>query len=141
MAVLGTLTHLVGWGMTTVAAGTFLVATLVGNVLPWVGISTSRLSTHPPKSDLEIFSDAPEVERDAGAAPGRGRPRAHGGPRGRERRRHGPLHPQLVSAGVSGALLVFVGFVATLLRTRHSRTRTTVLIAMVSGSPASPSPP
>ena len=41
--------------------------------------------------------------------------------------------PQLVSAGVSGAMLVFVGFVATLLRTRHSRTRTTVLIAMVSG--------
>ncbi len=133
MVVLGVLNHVVGWGMTSVAAGTFLVATLVGNVLPWVGISTSRLSTHPPRSDLEIFSDVPEVERE------------------QVRRQVAAGHelmvalgvasaavmvlctPQLVSAGVSGALLVFVGFVATLLRTRHSRTRTTVLIAMVSG--------
>ena len=133
MAVLGVLTHHVGWGMTTVAGGTFLVATLAGNVLPWVGISTSRLSTHPPKSDLEIYADTPEVERE------------------QVRRQVAAGHelmvalgvasagvmvlctPQLVSAGVSGALLVFVGFVATLLRTRHSRTRTTVLIAMVSG--------
>lgn len=133
MMVLGALNHYAGWGMTSVAAGTFLVATLVGNVLPWVGISTSRLSTHPPKSDHEIFSDTPEVERE------------------QVRRQVAAGHelmvalgvasaavmtlctPQLVSAGVSGALLVFVGFIATLLRTRHSRTRATVLIAMVSG--------
>src|SRR5690606_8107686 len=38
-----------------------------------------------------------------------------------------------VASGASGALLAFVGHVATLLRTRHSRTRTTVLIAMLGG--------
>lgn len=133
MVVLGALSHHVGWSLTTISAVVFVVAAIVGNVLPWVGISSSRLTTHPPKSDLEIFSDAPEVERD------------------QVRRQVAAGHelmvglgvasaavmvlctPQLVSSGMAGALLVFVGFVATLLRTRHSRTRTTVLIAMVAG--------
>ena len=133
MIALGALSHYVGWSLTTVAAATFIVAALVGNVLPWVGISTSRLTTHPPKSDLEIFEDVPEVERDE------------------VRRQVAAGHelivalgvasaavmilctPQLVAAGASGAMLTFVGFVATLLRTRHSRTRITVLIAMIGG--------
>lgn len=133
MIALGALSHYVGWSITTVAAATFIVAALVGNVLPWVGISTSRLTTHPPKTDLEIFEDVPEVERDE------------------VRRQVAAGHelivalgvasaavmilctPQLVAAGASGAMLTFVGFVATLLRTRHSRTRITVLIAMIGG--------
>lgn len=133
MITLGALSHYVGWSLTTVAAATFIVAALVGNVLPWVGISTSRLTTHPPKSDLEIFEDVPEVEREE------------------VRRQVAAGHelivalgvasaavmilctPQLVAAGASGAMLTFVGFVATLLRTRHSRTRITVLIAMIGG--------
>ncbi|PRY56311.1 type VII secretion integral membrane protein EccD [Knoellia remsis] len=133
MLLLGALTHFVGWDMTTVAACVFLVAALVGNVLPWVGLSSSRLTTHPPKSDVEIFADVPEVERDA------------------VRRQVAAGHelmiglgvasaavmvlctPQLVASGLWGTLLVAVGFVATLLRTRHSRTRTTVLIAMIAG--------
>lgn len=133
MVVLGAFSHFVDWDITTVAAATFVVAALVGNVLPWVGISTSRLTTHPPKSDLEIFEDVPEVERE------------------QVRQQVAAGHelivalgvassavmvlctPELVSSGASGALLTFVGFIATLLRTRHSRTRTTVLIAMVGG--------
>jgi type VII secretion integral membrane protein EccD len=133
MVVLGSLSHFLGWGLAPVAAVTFVVAAAVGNVLPWMGISSSRLTTHPPKSDLEIFSDVPEIERD------------------QVRRQVAAGHelmialgvasaavmvlctPQVVATGVSGALLVFVGFVATLLRTRHSRTRTTVLIAMIAG--------
>ncbi|MFC7489266.1 MULTISPECIES: type VII secretion integral membrane protein EccD [unclassified Knoellia] len=133
MVALGALSHFVGWGLTSIAAVTFVVAAVIGNVLPWVGISSSRLTTHPPKSDLEIFTDAPEVERD------------------QVRRQVAAGHelmvslgvasaavmvlctPQLVASGVWGALLTFVGFVATLLRTRHSRTRTTVLIAMIAG--------
>lgn len=133
MVVLGSLSHFVGWSLTAVAAVTFVVAAAVGNVLPWMGISSSRLTTHPPKSDLEIFSDVPDIERD------------------QVRRQVAAGHelmialgvasaavmvlctPQIVATGVSGALLVFVGFVATLLRTRHSRTRTTVLIAMTAG--------
>lgn len=133
MVALGSLSHVLGWGLAPVAVVIFVVAAVVGNVLPWVGISSSRLTTHPPKSDLEIFADVPEVERD------------------QVRRQVAAGHelmvalgvasaavmvlctPQIVSIGVSGALLTFVGFVATLLRTRHSRTRTTVLIAMVTG--------
>jgi type VII secretion integral membrane protein EccD len=133
MVVLGGLSHFLGWSLTSVAVVVFVVAAVVGNVLPWMGISSSRLTTHPPKSDVEIFADVPQVERD------------------QVRRQVAAGHelmvalgvasasvmvlctPQLVSTGVAGALLAFVGFVATLLRTRHSRTRTTVLIAMSAG--------
>lgn len=133
MAALGALNHFVEWGMTPIAAVTFVIAAAVGNVLPWVGISSSRLTTHPPKTDLEIFSDAPEVERDkvrSQVAAGHELMIALGVASA------GVMilcTPQLVAAGVSGALLTFVGFLATLLRTRHSRTRTTVLIAMIAG--------
>lgn len=133
MVALGALSHYVGWDITTVAAATFVVAALLGNVLPWLGISTTRLTTHPPKSELEIFEDVPEVEREL------------------VRQQVAAGHqlmvalgvasasvmvlctPELVASGASGALLTFVGFIATLLRTRHSRTRTTVLIAMIGG--------
>ncbi|KGN34739.1 hypothetical protein N802_01345 [Knoellia sinensis KCTC 19936] len=133
MAALGGLSHLVGWGLTPIAAVTFVIAAVVGNVIPWIGISTSRLTTHPPKSDLEIFSDAPMVEREdvhRQVAAGHELMVALG---------VGSAAvmllctPQLVASGASGALLTFVGFVATLLRTRHSRTRSTVLIAMITG--------
>lgn len=133
MAVLGALNHFVDWGMTPIAAVIFVIAAAVGNVLPWVGISSSRLTTHPPKTDLEIFSDAPQVERDrvrSQVAAGHELMIALGVASA------GVMvlcTPQLVSSGVSGALLTFVGFIATLLRTRHSRTRTTVLIAMIAG--------
>lgn len=133
MLALGALSHFAGWGMTPIAAVVFVIAAAVGNVLPWVGISSSRLTTHPPKSDLEIFSDVPEVERDrvrSQVAAGHELMIALGVASA------GVMilcTPQLMSTGVSGALLTFVGFVATLLRTRHSRTRTTVLIAMIAG--------
>ncbi|WP_353953276.1 type VII secretion integral membrane protein EccD [Knoellia sp. S7-12] len=133
MVALGALSHYVGWGITSVAAVTFVIAAIVGNVLPWVGLSSSRLTTHPPKSDVEIFGDTPEVERDrvkSQVAAGHELMIALGVASA------GVMilcTPQLVAAGVAGALLTFVGFVATLLRTRHSRTRTTVLIAMIAG--------
>lgn len=133
MAVLGGLHHYADWGMTPIAAVIFVVAASVGNVLPWVGISSSRLTTHPPKSDVEIFTDAPEVERDrvrSQVAAGHELMIALGVASA------GVMilcTPQLVASGVPGALLTFVGFLATLLRTRHSRTRTTVLIAMIAG--------
>ncbi len=133
MAALGALNHFAGWGLTAIAAVVFVVAAVAGNVLPWVGISSSRLTTHPPKSDLEIYADTPEVERErvrSQVAAGHELMVALGVASA------GVMvlcTPQLVSFGVPGALLTFVGFIATLLRTRHSRTRTTVLIAMIAG--------
>ncbi len=41
--------------------------------------------------------------------------------------------PQLVADGLAGTALVLAGCAATLLRTRHARTRTTVVIAMATG--------
>lgn len=133
MVVLGAVTTFAGVPMTTVAAVVFVVAVVVGNVLPWVGISSSRLSSHAPRTEAEISSDAPEVDR--------------GAVRAQVTRGHDVMvaialasggtalltTPQLVSAGLWGAALVVVGHVASLLRTRHSRTRTSVLLAMASG--------
>ncbi|EAP99657.1 putative integral membrane protein [Janibacter sp. HTCC2649] len=133
MAALGALNHFAGWDLTAIAAVVFVIAAVAGNVLPWVGISSSRLTTHPPKTDLEIYGDTPEVERE------RVRDQVAAGHElmvGLGVASAGVMilcTPQLVSSGAPGALLTFVGFIATLLRTRHSRTRTTVLIAMIAG--------
>jgi type VII secretion integral membrane protein EccD len=131
--LIGALHSLLGWGLTPICAVLFLVATIAGNALPWLGISTSRLTTHPPKSDLEVYADVPEVERDrvrAQVALGHELMIAMGVATTAVMLL---CTPQLVVAGRAGAVLALVGFVATLLRTRHSRTRATVLAAMAGG--------
>ncbi len=119
--------------MTTVCAVVFVVAVVLGNVLPWLGLSSSRLSSHAPRTEAEIEPDAPEVDR--------ARVRAQ------VARGHDVMvalalatggialltTPQLAASGLAGTLLVVAGCVATLLRTRHSRTRTSVLLAMATG--------
>jgi type VII secretion integral membrane protein EccD len=133
MVVLGAVSTAAEVSMTTVCAVVFVVAVVLGNVLPWVGVSSSRLSSHAPRTEAEISADAPEVDR--------------GQVRAQVARGHDVMvaialgsggvalltTPQLVAAGLAGALLVVAGHVATLLRTRHSRTRTSVLLAMASG--------
>lgn len=132
-ALIGALHAWLGWGMTPVCAAVFLVAAIAGNALPWMGISTSRLTTHPPKSDLEIYADVPEVERErvrAQVALGHELMIAMGVATTSVMLL---CTPQLVASGRWGTAFVLVGFVATLLRTRHSRTRATVLVAMAGG--------
>ncbi|MFQ6173366.1 type VII secretion integral membrane protein EccD [Oryzobacter sp. R7] len=133
MVLLGAVTTVTDVPMTTVAAVVFVVAVVLGNVLPWVGISSSRLSSHAPRTEAEITADAPEVDR--------------GQVRAQVARGHDVMvavslasgaialltTPQLVASGLAGTALVVAGHVATLLRTRHSRTRTAVLLAMGSG--------
>ncbi len=119
--------------MTTSCAVVFVLAVVVGNVLPWVGLTSSRLSTHAPRTEGEIEADAPEVDRDrVRDQVGRGHDSmvaialASGG--------SALLAvPQLAASGLAGTLLVVAGSAATLLRTRHSRTRTTVVLAMSTG--------
>ena len=133
MVVIGAANGVFGVSMTTVCAAVFVAAVVLGNVLPWLGISSSRLSSFAPRTEAEIESDAPEVDR--------------GQVRAQVSRGHDVMvavalasggvalltTPQLVSAGLAGTLLVVAGHVATLLRTRHSRTRTSVLLAMSTG--------
>ena len=133
MVLVGGSARVGGLSMTTVCALVFVVAVVVGNVLPWVGISSSRLSAHSPRTEAEIASDGPEVDR--------------GQVRAQVARGHDVMvavalatggialltTPQLVAAGLAGTLLAVAGHVATLLRTRHSRTRTSVLLAMSAG--------
>ena len=133
MVVIGAVPMVADVPVATVATVVFVVAVVLGNVLPWVGISSSRLSTHAPRTEAEIALDGPEVDR--------------GQVRAQVARGHDVMvavalasggialltTPQIVATGLWGALLVVAGNVATLLRTRHSRTRTAVLLAMASG--------
>lgn len=133
MVGIGAASGIAGVSMTTVCVAGFVVAVVLGNVLPWVGISSSRLSAHAPRTDAEVAADAPEVDR--------------GQVRAQVARGHDVMvavalasggvalltTPQLVAAGLAGTGLAVAGHVATLLRTRHSRTRTSVLLAMATG--------
>jgi type VII secretion integral membrane protein EccD len=133
MVALGAAAGLGGVSMTTASTVVFVVAVVLGNVLPWVGISSSRLSAHAPRTEAEIAADVPEVDRAQ--------------VRAQVARGHDVMvsvalatggialltTPQLVAAGLAGTVLAVAGHVATLLRTRHSRTRTSVLLAMATG--------
>lgn len=133
MVVLGVASGPGGLSMTATCTVVFVVAVVLGNVLPWVGLSSSRLSSHAPRTEAEIGADAPEVDR--------------GQVRAQVARGHDVMvavalatggialltTPQLVAAGLAGTVLAVAGHVATLLRTRHSRTRTSVLLAMATG--------
>ncbi|MBM6404233.1 EsaB/YukD family protein [Phycicoccus sp. CSK15P-2] len=130
---IGVAAGMAGVEPTTACAVVFVVAIVLGNVLPWVGLSSSRLSSRAPRTEAEIEADVPEVDRG----------RVHE----QVLRGHDVMvatsvatggvallaTPQLVTAGKAGTALVVAGCVATLLRTRHSRTRTAVVLAMGTG--------
>lgn len=133
LGAIGALATFVGWPMTSICSVGFVVAAILACVLPWVGLSSSRLSSHAPKADSEVWADVPLVDPHVVA--------------GQVERGHSLMlgvglatgigmlvtTPQLVSAGMLGTTLVLVGFAAVLLGTRHARTRASVLLAMVTG--------
>ena len=63
MVVLGVASGPGQVSMTTASVVVFVVAVVLGNVLPWVGLSSSRLSSQAPRTEAEIGADAPEVDR------------------------------------------------------------------------------
>ena len=133
VGAIGAAVGLLDWSVGSVCAVTFAVAVIAGNLLPWFALSWTRLSGNPPRTEAEIFADTPEVDR------------AHvlrqvlGG--------HELMlatgvvvgllalitAPRAAATGVIGTILGGVGFAAILLRTRHSRTRSAVLLSMVVG--------
>ncbi|MGL5930803.1 MAG: EsaB/YukD family protein [Dermatophilaceae bacterium] len=119
--------------LVTVSAVVYVVAVVAGNVLPWLGLGSTRLSTHPPRTEAEIAADVPGVDRSqvrAQVARGHDVMVAVGVATGGAALL---ATPELVASGLPGTGLVAAGAIATLLRTRHSRTRTTVLLAMCTG--------
>ncbi|MGL4176078.1 MAG: EsaB/YukD family protein [Dermatophilaceae bacterium] len=119
--------------LVTVSAVVYVVAVVAGNVLPWLGLGSTRLSTHPPRTEAEIAADVPGVDRSqvrAQVARGHDVMVAVGVATGGAALL---TTPELVASGLPGTGLVAAGAIATLLRTRHSRTRTTVLLAMCTG--------
>ncbi|MGL5850016.1 MAG: EsaB/YukD family protein [Phycicoccus sp.] len=119
--------------LVTVAAVVHVVAVVAGNVLPWLGLGSTRLSTHAPRTEAEIAAEVPEVDRSqvrAQVARGHDVMVAVGLATGGAALL---TTPELVASGLPGTGLVAAGATATLLRTRHSRTRTTVLLGMCTG--------
>ncbi|HMM93846.1 type VII secretion integral membrane protein EccD [Phycicoccus sp.] len=130
---LGIASGIAGVAMTTSCAVLLVLAVVLGNVLPWLGLSSSRLSAHAPRTEAEIDADAPEVDRDrvrAQVARGHDTMVAVGLATGGAALL---ATAQLAASGLAGTVLVVAGCVATLLRTRHSRTRATVVLAMATG--------
>ncbi|HEX8972963.1 type VII secretion integral membrane protein EccD [Oryzihumus sp.] len=133
LGVVGALTAFTGWAVAGICAVMLAVAVITSNLLPWLAVSSSRLSTHSARTEAEIYADAPRVERAA--------------VRRQVRLGHQLLlalsmatglvalvcAPQAASGGVLGTVLGATAFAAVLLRTRHSRTRSSVLVAMVVG--------
>ncbi|KQU66464.1 hypothetical protein ASC58_15650 [Phycicoccus sp. Root101] len=133
LAVAGALVAYGGFPVDGVAAVVFAVAIIAGNLFPWFAVSSSRLTTHPPRTDAEIFADAPAVDSRS------------------VRRQVVAGHDLMLGLGIAAGLVALltapfvartgwlgpvlgaVGFAAVLLRTRHSRTHATVLVAMVVG--------
>ncbi len=112
---------------------TFAVVVILGNVLPWVALSSVNLRAPSPRNEAEIFAGGEPVDGD----------------RVRDQFRRGQRTltaltvagalvavvsaPHVVRTGVVGTITATVGFVAILLRTRHSRTRSGVLTSMIAG--------
>ena len=112
---------------------TFAVVVILGNVLPWVSLSSVNLRVQSPRNEAEIFAAGEPVDGD----------------RVRDQFRRGQrtlaaltvagavvalvCTPHVVRTGILGTVTATVGFVAILLRTRHSRTRSGVLTSMVAG--------
>jgi type VII secretion integral membrane protein EccD len=112
---------------------TFAVVVIAGNALPWLSLSSVNLRPRSPRSEAEIFAEVDPVD----------------GEQVRDQFRRGQrtlvaltvagaivalvCAPHVVRTGVVGTVTATVGFVAILLRTRHSRTRGGVLTSMVAG--------
>jgi type VII secretion integral membrane protein EccD len=133
LTVAGALVAFAGFPGGGVAAVVFAMAVIVGNLFPWFAVSSSRLSANPPRTEAEIFSDAPAVDSRAvrrQVLAGHDLMLALSIAAGATALLAAPF---TAAAGKLGTLLGVVGFVAVLLRTRHGRTRATVLVAMVVG--------
>ena len=133
LAVCGALVAFAGFPVDGVAAVVFAVAVIAGNLFPWFALSSSRLTTNPPRTDAEIFADAPAVDSRS------------------VRRQVVAGHDLMLGLGIAAGLVALlaapfvartgwlgpvlgaVGFAAVLLRTRHSRTHASVLVSMVVG--------
>ncbi|PKW28046.1 EsaB/YukD family protein [Phycicoccus duodecadis] len=132
-AAVGVVTGVLGVAMPTTCVVVFVLAVVLGNVLPWLGLSSSRLSTHAPRTEAEIDAAVPEIDRAQVRAQVT---RGHDVMVATSLATGGAallVTPQLAASGVWGTALVAAGCVATLLRTRHSRTRTAVVLAMTTG--------
>lgn len=131
LVVLGGAPALLGVSRVSTAAVLIAVVTIIGNVLPWIAVTTGRLTPNAPMSDAEIFGEVPVVD------PADVRRQVTDGQAVilALALSTGVIMvaciPDLVRDGVWGTAVVLCALVVTVLRTRHTRTRTTVLIAML----------
>lgn len=115
-------------------AVTLAVAGALGNVLPWLALSSTRIKAISPQSEQEIFADpapldAEQVKR-----------RAVAGGRVLTGLRVGigaaliAMTPAVASASVAGALLCTLVFLGLMFQARGVYARVGVLVVMVTGA-------
>lgn len=113
---------------------TIAIAAAIGNLLPWLAFSSTRIKAVSPQSDQEIFAEPSPVDAEAVAA------RAAAGARVLVSLRIGigiavlVATPVVAASGVAGALLATLAFVGMMFQSRQAYARAAVAAVMVVGA-------
>jgi type VII secretion integral membrane protein EccD len=112
---------------------TLAVAATLGNGVPWLALSSSRIQVISPQNETEIFDTPPPIDRDEISR------RFTAGQRVLLALRAAlgvvalAATPVVVSSGVVGAVLCALAFVGMMLASRRTFARTDVLVIMGTG--------
>lgn len=110
------------------------LAAAVGNLLPWLAFSSTRIKAISPQSDHEIFAEPDPIDADAVKA------RAAAGARVLVALRLGiglavlVATPVVASSGVAGAVLATLAFVGMMFQSRQAYARAAVMSVMALGA-------
>lgn len=129
----GLITALTAAEASAVYGMTIAVAATLGNAIPWLSLSSSRIDVVSPQNDLEIFDDPAPIDADAIA--GRFRIGQRVLLSGRAALAIVVLiaTPVVVASGIPGAVLCTLAFVGVMLGSRQTYARADVLLIMGTG--------
>lgn len=115
-------------------AVTVAVAAALGNLMPWLAFSTTRIKAVSPQSDQDIFAEPDPIDADAVKA------RAAAGARVLVALRIGVglavllVTPVVASSGLAGAALTTLAFVGMMFQSRQAYARAAVMAVMAVGA-------
>ncbi|MFV0634862.1 EsaB/YukD family protein [Demequina sp.] len=134
IAIPATMTGLAPGAAVAAFAMTVAVAAALGNLLPWLAFSSTRLKVISPQSDQEIFAEPTPIDADAVKA------RAASGARVLVALRLGiglavlVATPIVAASGLAGACLAALAFLGMMFQSRQAYARAAVMVVMAVGA-------
>lgn len=113
---------------------TIAITAALGNLMPWLAFSSTRIKAISPQSDQEIFAEPDPIDADAVKA------RAAAGARVLVALRLGVgiaallVTPVVASSGLAGAVLTSLAFVGMMFQSRQAYARSAVMTVMAVGA-------